>query len=111
MMCVLEPRGVFVYGDLAVHKQPHNAIHARHGTSWRFADPPPCLGGSSHRWVPVNTHSAPVPLRRDAVGWLTSQPLAHTFDFFFFLKNVLAFRFFPFFFRFFFFLLAFLFIF
>ena len=29
--------------------------------SWLCGDPPPCLGGSSHRWVPVNTHSTPVP--------------------------------------------------
>ena len=30
-------------------------------TSWRFDGSPSCLGGSSHGWVSVNTHSAPVP--------------------------------------------------
>ena len=39
-----------------------------HCTSWRSDGSPPCLGESSHRWVPVNTHSTPVPLRREAVG-------------------------------------------
>ena len=38
-------------------------------TSWRIVDPPPCLGGSTHRWVPVDTHSTPVP-ERDGCGWL-----------------------------------------
>ena len=33
----------------------------QHGTSWRSDVPPPCLGGASHGWVPVNTHSTPVP--------------------------------------------------
>ena len=33
--------------------------HAR--TNWRSDDPPSCLGGSSHWWVPVNTHNTPVP--------------------------------------------------
>ena len=39
-----------------------------HCTSWRSDGSPSCLGGSSHWWVPVNTHSTPVPLRREAVG-------------------------------------------
>ena len=39
-----------------------------HCTSWRSDGSPSCLGGSSHRWVPVNNHSTPVPLRREAVG-------------------------------------------
>ena len=34
----------------------------------RIVDPPPCLGGSTHRWVPVDTHSTPVP-ERDGCGW------------------------------------------
>ena len=29
--------------------------------SWRSDGSPPCLGVSSHGWVPVNTHSTPVP--------------------------------------------------
>ena len=28
----------------------------KHSTSWRSDVPPPCLGGVSHEWVPVNTH-------------------------------------------------------
>ena len=32
----------------------------QHGTSWRSDVPPPCLGGASHGWVPVNTHGTPV---------------------------------------------------
>ena len=43
-----------------------------HCTSWRSDGSPSCLGGSSHRWVPVNTHSTPVPLRREAVGGSTT---------------------------------------
>ena len=35
---------------------------------WLSDDSPPCLGESSHRWVQVDTHSTPVPLRREAVG-------------------------------------------
>ena len=35
---------------------------------WRIVDPPPCLGGSTHMWVPVDTHSTPVP-ERDGCGW------------------------------------------
>ena len=31
-----------------------------HGTSWRSDVSPPCLGGSSHGWVPVDTNNAPV---------------------------------------------------
>ena len=30
-------------------------------TSWRSDGSPSCLGVSSHRWVPVKTHSTPVP--------------------------------------------------
>ena len=29
----------------------------QHGTSWRSDVPPPCLGGPSHGWVPVNTRA------------------------------------------------------
>ena len=35
---------------------------------WRIVDPPPCLGGLTHRWVPVDTHSTRV-LERDGCGW------------------------------------------
>ena len=52
-------------------------------------------GGSSHRWVLVNKHSAPVPSRREAVGGsapttsttqdISSQEFRQTFFFFFFL--------------------------
>ena len=37
-------------------------------TSWRSGDPPPCLGGASHGWVPVNTHSTGAVNEREAVG-------------------------------------------
>ena len=53
-------------------KVPSNDINrartqaTKHRTSWRSDGSPSCLGGSSHRWVPVNTHSTPVPLRREA---------------------------------------------
>ena len=37
-------------------------------TSWR-SDGPPCLGGSSHGWVPVDPHSTShAPSREEAVG-------------------------------------------
>ena len=51
-------------------------MQSTHCTSWRSGDLPPCLGGSSHRWVPVNTRCTPVPLRREAVGG--SAPTAST---------------------------------
>ena len=55
-------------------KVPSNDINrartqaTMHCTSWRSDGSPSCLGGSSHWWVPVNTHSTPVPFRREAVG-------------------------------------------
>ena len=41
------------------HNNHRTSKHA--STSWRSDGPPSCLGGSSHGWVPVKTHSAPVP--------------------------------------------------
>ena len=39
----------------------HTPVHSTiHNTSWRSDGSPPCLGESSHGWVPVNTHSTPV---------------------------------------------------
>ena len=43
-----------------------NAAAVQQPEGWRIVDPPPCLGGSTHRWVPVDTHSTQVP-ERD--GW------------------------------------------
>ena len=45
-------------------------------TSWRCHGPPSCLGGSSHRWVLVNTHSTPMPT---TVGrpWVAQQHYPH----------------------------------
>ena len=45
-----------------------NAAAEQQPEGWRIVDPPPCLGGSTHRWVPVDTHSTPVP-ERDGCGW------------------------------------------
>ena len=45
-----------------------NAAVEQQPEGWRIVDPPPCLGGSTHRWVPVDTHSTPVP-ERDGCGW------------------------------------------
>ena len=45
-----------------------NAAAVQQPEGWRIVDPPPCLGGSTHRWVPVDTHSTPVP-ERDGCGW------------------------------------------
>ena len=45
-----------------------NAAAEQQPEGWRIVDPPPCLGGSTHRWVPVDTHNTPVP-ERDGCGW------------------------------------------
>ena len=45
-----------------------NAAAEQQPEGWRIVDPPPCQGGSTHRWVPVDTHSTPVP-ERDGCGW------------------------------------------
>ena len=47
-----------------------NAASEQQPEGWRIVGPPPCLGGSTHRWVPVDSHSAPVP-ERDGCGWPT----------------------------------------
>ena len=36
--------------------------------SWRSGGSPSCLGGSSHGWVPVKTHSTPVPTSVGRLG-------------------------------------------
>ena len=53
-----------------VHMYPAqcNAAAEQQPEGWRMVDPPPCLGGSTHRWVPVDTHSTPVS-ERDGCGW------------------------------------------
>ena len=45
-----------------------NAASEQQPEGWRIVDPPPCLGGSTHRWVLVDTHSTQVP-ERDGCGW------------------------------------------
>ena len=45
-----------------------NAAAVQQPEGWRIVDPLQCLGGSTHRWVPVDTHSTPVP-ERDDCGW------------------------------------------
>ena len=52
----------------------------QHGTSWRSDVPPPCLGGASHGWVPVNTHGTPV-LTSVRRPWVAQpRPRAHASD-------------------------------
>ena len=52
----------------------------KHGTSWRSDVPPPCLGGASHGWVPVNTHGTPV-LTSVRRPWVAQpRPRAHASD-------------------------------
>ena len=72
---VLSRGGVIEYRAFQYPYTPSHRARTQattHCTSWRSDDSPPCLGGSSHRWVPVNTHSTPVPLRREAVGGSTT---------------------------------------
>ena len=52
------------------------SIHA--STSWRSDGSPSCLGGSSHGWVPVNTHSIPVPTSVGRLWVACSLALQHT---------------------------------
>ena len=47
-----------------------NAASEQQPEGWRIVDPRPCPGGSTHRWVPVDTHSTPVP-ERDGCRWPT----------------------------------------
>ena len=64
-----QPRGVIRISCLkypqttSTEHEPKQQYTARAGGS---DGSPSCLGGSSHRWVPVNTHRTPVPLRREA---------------------------------------------
>ena len=43
------------------HNQNNHRTSKHASTSWRSDGSPSCLGGSSHGWVPVKTHSTPVP--------------------------------------------------
>ena len=45
-------------------------------TSWRSGGSPSCLGGPSHGWVPVDTHSTPV-LTSVRRLWVAHSPQAH----------------------------------
>ena len=117
---------LFDYDDLARSLCTSNARpQSTQRASWRSGDPPPCLGGSLHRWVPVNTHSTPVPSRNGKLWVAQHQPLTYTprnqanifsfffffsvFFFFFFLFSFFLFSFFFFLFSFFFFLFSFFF--
>ena len=44
-----------------------------HGTSCRSDGSPPCLGGSSHGWVPVDSHSTPCSRKGGGCWWFTAQ--------------------------------------
>ena len=47
---------------LTISHDNNNHRTSKHASkSWRFDGSPSWLGGSSHGWVPVKTHSAPVP--------------------------------------------------
>ena len=104
--CVLQPRVcVFDCDNLAMHKQPHNTIHASNARAGALVIHRPGLGGSSHRWVPVNTHSTPLPSMNGRLWVAQHQPLAHHkmsraknfrqtfshFFFFYFLTSLLFF--------------------
>ena len=43
------------------HDNNNHRTSKHASTSWRSDGSPSCLGGSSHGWVPVRTHSTPVP--------------------------------------------------
>ena len=55
----IRPRGVFVGSMFNMVARAHmytaqcNAAAVQQPEGWRIVDPPPCLGGSTHRWVPV----------------------------------------------------------
>ena len=55
-----------------VETRRHQHSNNHSSKSWRSDGPSSCLDGSSHGWVPVNTHSAPVPVR--GCLWLTHSP-------------------------------------
>ena len=67
-----QPRGVLEIMNITL---PHHFSQRNHNTSWRSDGSPSCLGGSSHGWVPVNTHSTPVPT---SVGRLWVAHQQHT---------------------------------
>ena len=56
------------------HDNNNHRTSKHASTSWRSDGSPSCLGGSSHGWVPVKTHSTPVPLRWGGCGLLTGTP-------------------------------------
>ena len=56
-----------------------NAAAEQQPEGWRIVDPPPCLGGSTHRWVPDDTHSTPVP-ERGGCGWLITTTQSTTYS-------------------------------
>ena len=73
--CIFSFSSFFVFSCERTHKKTYGRdfpqkerdtandapLHTdQHGTSWRSDVPPPCLGGASHGWVPVNTHGTPV---------------------------------------------------
>ena len=60
----------FVDYDNLIFSQDRT-LQSTQRASWRIVDPPHCLGGSTHRWVPVDTLSTLVP-ERDGCGRLTT---------------------------------------
>ena len=61
---VIEYRAYQYPYTTSTEHEPKQQCTARAGA----LNSPPCLSGSPHRWVLVNTHRTPVPLRREAVG-------------------------------------------
>ena len=61
------------YGRTTCIQLSATAAAVQQPEGWRIVDPPPCLGGSTHRWVPVDTHSTPVPERDGCVAHVIRQ--------------------------------------
>ena len=60
------------------HRARQRRKHSQPSTSWRLDGSPSYLGGTSHGWVPVSTHSTPVPT---TVGrlWVAQQQYPHQY--------------------------------
>ena len=54
------------------HNNSNHRTSKHASTSWRSDGPPSCLGGSSHGWVLVETHSTPVPISVERL-WVAHQ--------------------------------------
>ena len=54
------------------HDNNNHRTSKHASTSWRSDGSPSCFGGSSHRWVPIKTHSTSFPFRWRDCGLLTN---------------------------------------